>query len=64
MASQRSLVSVLVLCLLCGACAAAKRRYLSVSMDQLLRSKAHLDCPPWKKSVLEYTDFLVRPSIL
>jgi len=43
---------VLVLCLLCGACAAAKQRYLSVSMDEeLLRSKqAHLDCPPWKKS--------------
>jgi hypothetical protein len=50
MASQRSLVLVLLLCLLCGACAAAKRRYLSVSMDKLLRSKAHLDCPPWKKS--------------
>ena len=50
MASQRSLVRLLVLCLLCGACAAAKRRYHSVSMDQLLRSKAHIDCPPLDKS--------------
>ena len=37
---------LLVLCLLCGASLAATRRYLSVSMDELLMSsKAHLDCP-------------------
>jgi hypothetical protein len=48
--SHRSLVRLLVLCLLCGASLAAPRRYLSVSMDELLSSKAHLDCPPLKKS--------------
>jgi hypothetical protein len=42
MASQL-VVRLLVLCLLCGASAAAKRRYLSVSMDELLSSsKAHV----------------------
>ena len=41
---------LLVLCLLFGASLAATRRYLSVSMDELLSSKAHLDCPPLKKS--------------
>ena len=48
---HRSLMRLLVLCLLCGASLAATRRYLSVSMDELLMSsKAHLDCPPLKKS--------------
>jgi hypothetical protein len=63
MASQRSLVRVLVLCLLCGACAAAKRRrYLSVSMDEeLLRSKqAHLDRPPWKKSGTDHDRTIIH----
>ena len=55
MASPLLAARLLVLCLLCGgaACAAAKRRYLSVSMDELLggsTKKAHVDCPPWNKS--------------
>ncbi|XP_008660816.1 aspartyl protease family protein At5g10770 [Zea mays] len=54
MASPLLAARLLVLCLLCGgACAAAKRRYLSVSMDELLggsSKKAHVDCPPWNKS--------------
>ncbi|CAN6214170.1 unnamed protein product [Urochloa humidicola] len=46
-----SLVRLLVLCLLCVTSLAEKRRYLSVSMDDLMSSsKAHLDCPPSKKS--------------
>ncbi|KAJ1259109.1 hypothetical protein BS78_10G128100 [Paspalum vaginatum] len=51
MASQRCLVRLLLLCLLCGAALAAKRRYLTVTMDELLSYKAHVDCPPTKKSV-------------
>ncbi|CAL5052574.1 unnamed protein product [Urochloa decumbens] len=50
MASHRSLVRLLVLCLLCAASLAEKRRYLSVSINELLSSKAHVDCPPTKKS--------------
>ncbi|XP_034591708.1 aspartyl protease AED1 [Setaria viridis] len=50
MASHRSLVRLLVLCVLCVASLASKQRYLSVSLDELLSSKAHVDCPPTKKS--------------
>ncbi|TVU11531.1 hypothetical protein EJB05_45123, partial [Eragrostis curvula] len=46
MASQRSLVALFVLCLLCGnSLVLAKRRYLSVNMDNLLDSKAHVTIP-------------------
>ncbi|KAL6909695.1 hypothetical protein ACP4OV_001354 [Aristida adscensionis] len=40
MASPRSLVQLLVLCILCGASLAAKGRYLSARLDQLPSSKA------------------------
>ncbi|PAN25005.2 hypothetical protein PAHAL_4G231000 [Panicum hallii] len=60
--SHRSLVRLLVLCLLCGASLAAPRRYLSVSMDELLSSKAHLDCPPLKKSVTTSGNKLTIPA--
>lgn len=51
MASHRALVvPLLVFCLLFRASHADRRRYLSVSMDELLSSKAHVDCPPLKKS--------------
>ncbi|KAL6596620.1 hypothetical protein ACP70R_047263 [Stipagrostis hirtigluma subsp. patula] len=51
MASQASLVLLLVLCLFCGASLAAKPRYLSVSVSDLPGSKDNVDCPPLKKSV-------------
>ncbi|PUZ61100.1 hypothetical protein GQ55_4G245000 [Panicum hallii var. hallii] len=60
--SHGSLVRLLVLCLLCGASLAAPRRYLSVSMDELLSSKAHLDCPPLKKSVTTSGNKLTIPA--
>ncbi|XP_004966930.1 aspartyl protease family protein At5g10770 [Setaria italica] len=62
MASHRSLVRLLVLCLLCVASLAAKRRYLSVSLDELLSSKAHVDCPPTKKSVTTSGNKLTIPA--
>jgi hypothetical protein len=55
---QRSLVPLLVLCLLCSsslAAAAPKHRYLSVSKDDLLGSKrTHVDCPATKKSGMDH----------
>ena len=59
-----SLVRLLVLCLLFGACAPAKRRYLSVNMDELLRSKALLDCPPWKKSGTDHDRTIMHLKLL
>ncbi|XP_037445105.1 aspartyl protease family protein At5g10770-like [Triticum dicoccoides] len=41
MGSERSILCLLVLLLLCGVSLAASPRYLSVSLD-----KAHVDCPP------------------
>ncbi|OEL35777.1 Aspartyl protease family protein, partial [Dichanthelium oligosanthes] len=57
-----TLVRLLVLCLLCSASLAATQRYLSVSMDELLSSKAHVDCPPLKKSVTTSGNKLTIPA--
>ncbi|KAG2605823.1 hypothetical protein PVAP13_4NG146681 [Panicum virgatum] len=59
---RSSLMRLLVLCLLFGASLAATRRYLSVSMDELLSSKAHLDCSPLKKSVTTSGNKLTIPA--
>ncbi|CAL5038210.1 unnamed protein product [Urochloa decumbens] len=59
---HRSLVRLLVLCLLCVGSLAEKRRYLSVSTDELLSSKAHVECPPTKKSVTTSGNKLTIPA--
>ncbi|XP_044954690.1 aspartyl protease family protein At5g10770-like [Hordeum vulgare subsp. vulgare] len=43
---RRSILCLLVLVLLHGVSLAASPRYLSVSLDRLINSKAHVDCPP------------------
>nr|CAB3470379.1 unnamed protein product [Digitaria exilis] len=61
--SHQTLMRLLMLSLLWGTSLAAKRHYLSITMDELLSSKAHVDCPPLKKSVTSSGNKLTIPAM-